>query len=209
MSIKIKKPTYSRYAMNRATRLIIAALFEGAEKFTIIRNAAGTASIGVKCGKSYLTAFDYIYAKKMRSVEKTVGNAVSSGMLNKRKAAKTCAFLKYHLFGSTNYARAAFYASVLSRIVFGNSEDGICEGIRNLANQGRINFAATRFCELNEYHNYVSSPAYAASWHRQKARNFRATAEMMVEKAEVHEAAAEKYRNSVSNDDFGDDSFLN
>ena len=189
-TMRIKKPTYSRYAMNRATRLIVAALFEGAEKFTIIRNSAGGASIGVKCGKSYMTAFDFIFAKKMRSVEKTVENAVSSGMLNKKGAAKTCAFLKGHIFGSTNYARAAFYASVLSRIVFGNSEDGICDGIRNLACQGRINFAATRLCELNEYHNYVSSPAYAAAWHKQKARNFRATAEMMAAKAEAHETAA-------------------
>ena len=188
--MKIKKPTYSRYAINRATRLIIAALFEGAEKFTIIRNSAGGASIGVKCGKSYLTAFDYIFAKKMRSVEKTVENAVSSGMLNKRNAAKTCAFIKYHLFGSTNYARAAFYSSVLSRIVFGNSEDGICNGIKNLAYQGRLNFFSTRGCELDEYHKYVSSPAYAAAWHRQKARNFRATAEMMNAKAEAHETAA-------------------
>lgn len=188
--MKIKKPTYSRFAMNRATRLIVAALFEGAEKFTIIRNSAGGASIGVKCGKAYLTAFDFVYAKKMRSVEKTVENAVSSWMLNKRVAAKTCAFLKYHLFGSTNYARAAFYASVISRIVFGNPEDGICEGIKNLAYQGRINFAATRVCELNEYHNYVSSHDYAAAWHRQKARNFRATAEMMNAKAEAHETAA-------------------
>lgn len=192
MSIKIKKPTYSRYAINRATRIIIATLFESAEKFTIIRNSAGGASIGVKCGKTYLTAFDFIYHEKRRSVEKTIENAVSSGMINKRGAAKTCAFLKYHLFGSTNYARAAFYASVLSRIVFGNSEDGICDGIRNLAYQGRINFASTRFCELNEYRNYVSSPAYAAAWHKQKARNFRATAEMMTAKAEAHETAAEE-----------------
>ena len=191
-TMRIKKPTYARYSMNRATRLIVAALFEGAEKFTIIRNSAGGASIGIKCGKAYLTAFDYVYAKKMRSVEKTVENAVLSGMLNKRYAAKTCAFLKYHLFGSTNYARAAFYASVLSRIVFGNSEDGICDGIKNLAYQGRINFAATRFCELDEYHNYVSSPAYASSWHARKARNFRATAEMMNAKADAHETAAEE-----------------
>lgn len=191
-TMRIKKPTYTRYAMNRATRLIVAALFEGAEKFTIIRNSAGGASIGVKCGKAYLTAFDYIFAKKMRSVDKTVGNAVSSGMLNKRGAAKTCAFLKYHLFGSTNYSRAAFYASVLSRIVFGNLETGICDGIKNLAYQGRLNFAATRFCELNEYHKYVSSPAYAAAWHKQKARNFRATAEMMNAKADAHETAAEE-----------------
>ena len=188
--MKIKTPNYSRYAINRATRLVIAALFDGAEKFTIVRNSAGGASIGVKCGKAYLTAFDFLYAKKMRSIEKTVENAVSSGLLNKRRAAKICAFLKYHLFGSTNYARAAFYASVLSRIVFGNSETGICDGIRNLAYQGRINFAATRVCELNEYHNYVSSPAYAAAWHKQKARNFRATAEMMSAKAEAHETAA-------------------
>lgn len=188
--MRIKTPNYSRYAMNRATRIIIAALFEGAEKFTIIRNSAGGASIGVKCGKVYLTAFDFLYAKKMRSVEKTVENAVSSGMLNKRKAAKTCAFIKYHLFGAANYARAAFYASVLARIVFGNTEDGICDGIKNLAYQGRINFAASRFCELNEYRNYVSSPAYAAAWHKNKARNFRATAEMMTAKAEAHETAA-------------------
>lgn len=188
--MKIKKPTYPRYAMNRATRLIVAALFEGSEKFTIVRNSAGGASIGVKCGKAYLTAFDFVYAKKMRSVEKTVENAVSSGMLEKRGAAKICAFLKYNLFCSTNYARAAFYASVLSRIVFGNSEDGICEGIRNLAYQGRINFAATRFCELNEYHKYMSCADYAAAWHKRKARNFRATAEMMNAKAEAHETAA-------------------
>ena len=190
--MKIKKPTYSRYAMSRATRLIVAALFEGAEKFTIVRNSAGGASIGVKCGKSYLTAFDFVYSKKMRSVEKTVENAVSSGMLNKRKAAKTCAFLKYHIFGSTNYARAAFYASVLSRIVFGNSEVGICEGIKNLAKNGEENFKETRRAELNECHNYVSSKAYAAAWHKQKARNFRATAEMMTAKAEAHETAAEE-----------------
>ena len=188
--MKIKKPTYSRYAINRATRIIVAALFEGAEKFTIVRNSAGGASIGVKCGKAYLTAFDFLYSKKMRSIEKTVENAVSSGMLNKRGAAKTCAFLKYHLFGSTNYARAAFYASVLSRIVFGNPETGICDGIKNLSYQGRINFAATRLCELNEYHNYVSSAAYAAAWHRNKARHFRANAEMMTAKAEAHETAA-------------------
>ena len=188
--MKIKKPTYSRYAINRATRIIIAALFEGAEKFTIIRNASGTASIGVKCGKAYLTAFDFLYHEKRRSIENAVEKGVDAGRIEKRKAAKTCAFLKYHLFGSTNYARAAFYASVLSRIVFGNSETGICDGIRNLAYQGRINFAATRVCELNEYHNYVSSTAYAAAWHRQKARNFRATAEIMTAKAEAHETAA-------------------
>ena len=188
--MKIKKPTYSRYAMSRATRLIIAALFEGAEKFTIIRNASGTASIGVKCEKAYLTAFDFLYAKKMRSIEKTVENSVSSGMLQKRKAAKTCAFIRQVFGGGYNYARAAFYASVLSRIVFGNSETGICDGIRNLAYQGRVNFAATRVCELNEYHDYVSCPAYAAAWHKQKARNFRATAEMMSAKAEAHETAA-------------------
>ena len=191
--MKIKKPTYSRYAMSRATRLIIAALFDGAEKFTIVRNSAGGASIGVKCGKAYLTGFDFVYAKKMRSVEKTVEKGVEMGRIEKRKAAKICAFLKYHLFGSTNYARAAFYASVLSRIVFGNSEVGICEGIRNLSYQGRINFAATRVCELNEYHNYVSCPAYAAAWHRNKARNYRATAEMMSAKAEAHETAAAEY----------------
>lgn len=187
---KITKPNYSRHAINRATRIIVASLFEGADKITIIRNAAGGASIGVKCGKVYLTAFDFIYAKKMRSVERTVENAVSTGLLRKGKAAKTCASIKSHLFGSTNYARAAFYASVISRIVFGNSEAGICEGIRSLAHQGWQIFAETRRCELDEYHNYVSSPAYAAAWHNQKARKFRETAKMMTAKARAHETAA-------------------
>lgn len=190
--MKIKKPTYSRHAINRASRIIIAALFEGAEKFTIIRNASGTASIGVKCGKLYLTAFDFIYHEKRRSIENAVEKGVEMGRIEKRKAAKTCAFIRQVFGGGYNYARAAFYASVLSRIVFGNAETGICDGIKNLAYQGRLNFAATRFCELNEYHNYVSSPAYAAAWHKQKARNFRATAEMMTAKAEAHETAAEE-----------------
>ena len=188
--MKIKKPTYSRYAINRATRIIIAALFEGAEKFTIIRNASGTASVGVKCGKAYLTAFDFIYHEKRRSIENALEKGVEMGRIDKRKAAKTCAFIRQVFGGGYNYARAAFYASVLSRIVFGNSEDGICDGIRNLAYQGRINFASTRFCELNEYHKYVSCAAYAAAWHKQKARNFRATAEMMKLKAVAHETAA-------------------
>ena len=205
-----KKPTYARYAMNRAVRLIIADLFSGAEKFTIIRNASGTASIGVKCGRAYLTAFDFIYHEKRRSIENAVEKGVEMGRIDKRKAAKTCAFIRQVFGGGYNYARAAFYTSVLSRIVFGNYETGICDGIRNLAYQGRINFAATRLCELNEYHNYVSSPAYAAIWHGKQASHFRNTAEMMTKKADAHEAAAAEYRNAIAdeNDDFGDDSFL-
>lgn len=204
-----KRPTYARYSMNRAVRLIIADLFAGAEKFTIIRNSNGTASIGMKCGKAYLTAFDYIYHEKRRSIEKIIENAVNLGRIEKRKAAKTCAFLKSHLFVSTNYARAAFFASVLSRIVFGNSETGICDGIRNLAKNGAENFAETRRAELEEYHKFIMSHDYAAMWHEKRANHFRMNSEMMAKKAEAHEHEAEEYRNSVSNDDFGDDSFLN
>lgn len=203
-----KKPTYARYAMNRAVRLIVAELFSGAEKFTIIRNSAGGASIGVKCGKAYITAFDYIYHEKRRSIENAVEKGVEMGRIEKRKAAKTCAFIR-QVFGGYNYARAAFYASVLSRIVFGNSEDGICKGIANLAKTGAANFAETRRAELEEYHNFIMSPSYAAMWHEKRANHFRATAEMMAKKAEAHEHEAAEYRNSVSNDDFGDDSFLN
>ena len=204
-----KKPTYARYAMNRAVRLIVADLFAGAEKFTILRNAAGTASIGVKCGKAYMTAFDFLYHAKRRSIEKTVEKGVEMGRIEKRKAAKTCAFIRQVFGGGYNYARAAFYASVLARIVFGNSETGICEGIRNLAKTGADNFAETRRAELEEYHHFITSPYYASFWHTKRANHFRTTSEMMVQKAEAHEAAAAEYRNSVSNDDFGDDSFLN
>lgn len=202
-----KKPTYARYAMNRAVRLIIADLFAGAEKFTIIRNASGTASIGVKCGKTYLTAFDFLYHAKRRSIEKDVECAVKLERIGKRKAAKTCAFIR-QVFGGYNYARAAFYASVLSRIVFGNSEDGICEGIKNLARNGAENFKETRRAELEEYHHFMTSPYYAAFWHTKRANHFRDTAEVFLQKAEAHEHESAEYRNSVSNDDFGDDSFL-
>ena len=188
-----KKPTYARYSMNRAVRLIVAELFSGADKFTIIRNAAGTASIGVKCGKAYITAFDYIYHEKRRSIENAVEKGVEMGRIDKRKAAKTGAFIRHVFGGGYNYARAAFFASVLARIVFGNSEVGICEGIKNLAKNGAENFKETRRAELEEYHKYVSSPAYAAEWHKQKARNFRATAEMMNAKADAHETAAEEF----------------
>lgn len=204
-----KKPTYARYAMSRAVRLIIADLFEGAEKFTIIRNSNGTASIGVKCGKTYLTAFDFVYHEKRRSIENAVEKGVEMGRIGKRKAAKTCAFIRQVFGGGYNYARAAFYASVLSRIVFGNSEMGICEGIKNLAKTGADNFKETRRAELEEYRHFTTSPYYAALWHSKRANHLRATAEMMSQKAEAHESAAAEYRNSVSNDDFGDDSFLN
>lgn len=203
-----KKPTYARYSMNRAVRLIVAELFSGADKFTIIRNAAGTASIGVKCGKAYMTTFDFIYHDKRRSIENAVEKGVELGRIEKRKAAKTCAFIRQVFGGGYNYARAAFYASVLSRIVFGNSEDGICKGIANLARTGADNFKETRRAELEEYHNFIMSPYYASLWNVKRANHFRTTAEMMVKKAEAHEAAAAEYRNSVSNDDFGDDSFL-
>ena len=203
-----KKPTYARYSMSRAVRLIVAELFSGADKFTIIRNAAGTASIGVKCGKVYLTAFDFIYHEKRRSIENAVEKGVEMGRIEKRKAAKTCAFIRQVFGGGYNYARAAFFASVLARIVFGNSEDGICNGIKNLAKNGAENFKETRRAELEEYHKFIMSHDYAAMWHEKRANHFRATAEMMNAKAEAHEAAADEYRNSVSNDDFGDDSFL-
>lgn len=203
-----KKPTYARYAMNRSTRLIIAALFEGAEKFTIIRNSAGGASIGVKCGKLYLTAFDFIYHEKRRSIENAVEKGVEMGRIEKRKAAKTCAFIRQVFGGGYNYARAAFYASVLSRIVFGNTEDGICNGIKNLARNGAENFKETRRAELEEYRHFMTSPYYASFWHTKRANHFRDTAEVFLQKAEAHDAAAAEYRNSVSNDDFGDDSFL-
>ena len=205
-----KKPTYARYAMSRAVRLIIADLFRDAEKFTIIRNASGTASIGVKCGKAYITAFDFIYHEKRRSIENAVEKGVEMGRIDKRKAAKTCAFIRQVFGGGYNYARAAFYASVLSRIAFGNSEDGICKGIANLAKTGADIFKETRRAELEKHYNFIMSPAYAAIWHEKRASHFRSTAEMMMKKADAHEAAAAEYRNAISdeNDDFGDDSFL-
>ena len=205
-----KKPTYARYAMNRAVRLIIADLFSGAEKFTIIRSSSGTASIGVKCGKLYLTAFDFIYHEKRRSIENAVEKGVEMGRIDKRKAAKTCAFIRQVFGVGYNYARAAFYASVLSRIVFGSSEDGICNGIKNLAKNGADIFKETRRAELEEHYNFIMSPAYAAIWHGKRASHFRNTAEMMTKKADAHEAAAAEYRNAIAdeNDDFGDDSFL-
>ena len=205
-----KKPTYARYAMNRAVRLIIADLFRDAEKFTIIRNASGTASIGVKCGKLYLTAFDFIYHEKRRSIENAVEKGVEMGRIEKRKSAKTCAFIRQIFGGGYNYARAAFYASVLSRIVFGNYEDGICKGISNLAKNGADIFKETRRAELEEHYNFLMSPAYAAIWHGKRASHFRATSEMMAKKADAHESAAAEYRNAIAdeNDDFGDDSFL-
>lgn len=206
----MKKPTYTRYAMNRAVRLIIADLFRDAEKFTIIRNASGTASIGVKCGKLYLTVFDFIYHEKRRSIENAVEKGVDAGRIEKRKSAKTCAFIKQVFGGGYNYARAAFYASVLSRIVFGNPEDGICKGIVNLAKTGADIFKETRRAELEDHYNFIMSPAYAAIWHGKRASHFRNTAEMMAKKAEAHENEAAEYRNAISdeNDDFGDDSFL-
>ena len=205
-----KKPTYARYAMNRAVRLIIADLFRDAEKFTIIRNASGTASIGVKCGKAYLTAFDFLYHEKRRSIENAVEKGVDAGRIEKRKAAKTCAFIRQVFGGGYNYARAAFYASVLSRIVFGNYEDGICKGISNLAKNGADIFKETRRTELEEHYNFIMSPSYAAIWHGKRASHFRNTAEMMTKKADAHETAAAEYRNAIAenNDDFGDDSFL-
>ena len=205
-----KKPTYARYAMSRAVRLIIADLFNGAEKFTIIRNASGTASIGVKCGKAYITAFDFIYHEKRRSIETAVAKGVEMGRIEKRKAAKTCAFIRQVFGGGYNYARAAFYASVLSRIVFGNFEEGICKGISNLAKNGADIFKETRRAELEEHYNFIMSPAYAAIWHGKRANHFRTTSEMMAKKADAHEAAAEGYKNAIAdeNDNFGDDSFL-
>lgn len=202
-----KKPTYARYAMNRATRLIVASLFEGAEKFTIIRNASGTASIGVKCGKLYLTAFDFIYHEKRRSIENAVEKGVEMGRIEKRKAAKTCAFIRQVFGGGYNYARAAFYASVLSRIVFGNTEDGICNGIANLAKTGSDIFKETRRAELEEHYNFIMSPSYAAIWHGKRASHFRATSEMMAKKADAHEHESEEYRNAIAddNDEFGDE----
>lgn len=205
-----KKPTYARYAVNRAVRLIIADLFRDAEKFTIIRNASGSASIGVKCGKAYITAFDYIYHEKRRSIETAVEKGVEMGRIEKRKAAKTCAFIRQVFGGGYNYARAAFYASVLSRIVFGNPEDGICKGIANLARTGADIFKETRRAELEEHYNFIMSPAFAATWHGKRASHFRATSEMMAKKADAHEAEAAEYRNAIAddNDEFGDDSFL-